>query len=156
MPPGLTVTSAAATVVEALKFRLSAICTVPAAVLRTGGMLLMEKTNGCVGAPSGEVTACWASASGPGSPPWKIQRLSTGVFLKDSAGTPKFAERTSGGVCAIQSVTRSVLNSDALPLSKASRNSPPSGPRPCSECGSPGGKYQRAPVLTSATGGLPL
>src|SRR5260370_39738495 len=145
MPPGFTVTSAAATVVDALKFRLSAICTMPPAVLRTGGRLLMEKTNGCVGAPSGEVTARWASASGPGSPPWKIQRLSTGIFLNDSAGAPKLSARTSGGVGAIQSVTRRVLNSDALPLSKASRNSAPSGPRPRGEAGGPGGKHQRPP-----------
>src|SRR5580704_664839 len=143
MPPGLTVTSAAATVVDALKFLLSAICTMPPAVCLTGGWLAKGKTNGLVGAPSGEAMARSAEESEPGSPPWKIQRLLTGMFLNDSAGTPKFAARTSGGVCAIQSVTRSVLNSDALPLSKASRNSAPSGPRPCSECGSPGGKYQR-------------
>ncbi len=72
-----------------------------------------------------------------------------------SAGTPKFCARMSGGVCASQSDTISVLNSPAAPLSKASTNSPPLSPSPCSECGRPGGKYQMSPAATSATSARP-
>ncbi len=46
MPPGLTVTSAAATVVDTLKLRLSAICTTPPRVSRVGAISLSEKMNG--------------------------------------------------------------------------------------------------------------
>ncbi len=53
-------------------------------------------------------------------------------------------------------VTSSVLNSLALPSSKQITNSQPSGPRPCSECGAPDGKYQRSPALTSGDIGAAL
>src|ERR1700726_4087638 len=52
-PPGRTVTSAAATVVETVKLRLSAMCTVPPLVSRAGAPDASEKVKGCGGgAPS--------------------------------------------------------------------------------------------------------
>jgi len=69
---------------------------------------------------------------------------------------PKFSASMSGGVCANQSVTKSVLYSVALPSSKHRMNSHPSGPSPCSECGRPAGKYQRSPSFTSATEARPI
>ena len=73
-----------------------------------------------------------------------------------SWATRKFFASTSGGVCANQSVSSSVLLSDCLPSSNASTNSAPSGPSPCRECGSPAGKNQRSPEKTSSTLGMPF
>ena len=81
----------------------------------------------------------------------KDPKACSGIDLKVSAGMPKLSARTSGGVCASQSVTSSVLNSDASPSSNTMRNSQPCGPIPCSECGWPAGKNQRSPSLTSCT-----
>ena len=74
---------------------------------------------------------------------------------KVSWATWKFLASTSGGVCANQSVKSSVLLSDWAPSSNARTNSAPSGPRPCSECGSPAGKNQRSSLKTSSTLGSP-
>ena len=52
-----------------------------------------------------------------------------------SWATRKFFASTSGGVCANQSVSSSVLLSDWALSSKAMTNSAPSGPSPCRECG---------------------
>ncbi len=65
------------------------------------------------------------------------------MFANVSAGAPKFAARTEGGVWANQSVTKRVLNSPAAPSSKQRTNSAPSGARPCRECGYPAGKLGR-------------
>src|SRR5271169_7247713 len=51
MPPGRMVSNAAATVVETVKFLLSAMCTVPPFVSRAGDPDASEKVNGCGGAP---------------------------------------------------------------------------------------------------------
>src|SRR5271165_665810 len=119
-------------VLETRKLELSAICTCPPLVTLLGVTPESEKTNGNSGAPALDATVACASASGPGTLPWKIQRFCSGMLRNASAGTPKFFASTSGGVCASQSVAS-----------------------PCSECGRPGGKYQRSPSLTSATNGRP-
>src|SRR6266404_5367198 len=51
MPPGWMVSNAAATVVETVKFLLSAIRTEPPFVSRVGAIDPSEKVNGCGGAP---------------------------------------------------------------------------------------------------------
>src|SRR5260370_34572729 len=112
MPPGFTVTSAAATVVETLKLLLSAICTWPPAVILLGFISDSAKVKGNDGSPATDLTAAWSAASGPGTSPWKIQRFCSGMFLNASAGTPTFFARTSGCVCASQSVGSNVLYSD--------------------------------------------
>src|ERR1700688_2987292 len=149
-PPGRTVTSAAATVVETLKLMLSATRILPPLDSLTGREDPSEKTNGWGGAVAFLLMAARSAARSPGTVPWKIQRLCSGIFANVSAGTPKFLASTSGGVCANQSDTSNVLNSLAWPSSKQMTNSQPSGPSPCSECGAPAGKYQRSPALTSA------
>jgi hypothetical protein len=75
--------------------------------------------------------------------------MSVGSASKADSSTPKFLARTSRGVWANQSQIRNVSFSEKSPLSKASRNSTPSS-RPWIECGSPEGKYQRSPALTSS------
>src|SRR2546430_6679092 len=70
-PPGRTVTSAAATVVETVKLRLSAIRTEPPFVSRAGAADPSEKVNGCGGAHL-PLTAARSAARSPGSLPWKI------------------------------------------------------------------------------------
>src|SRR6202035_5814802 len=149
-PPGLTVTSAAATVVETLKLLLSATRMSPALDCLTGCEDPSAKTNGWGGAAAFLLMAARSAAKSPGTVPWKIHRLCSGILANVSAGTPKFLASSSGGVWANQSVTNSVLNSLAWPSSKQITNSQPSGPRPCSECGWPAGKYHRSPSLTSA------
>ena len=69
----------------------------------------------------------------------------------DCSLTPKLAESTSWGVCAIQSVSSTVSYSEKAPSSNTSRNSHPSGPSPWIECGTPVGKYQRSPSVMSVT-----
>src|SRR5580692_6441584 len=71
-PPGRTVTSAAATVVETVKLRLSAMCTVPPFVSRAGAPDPSEKVKGCGGAPF-PLTAWRSAARSPGSLPWNIE-----------------------------------------------------------------------------------
>src|SRR5258708_18645889 len=154
-PPGRTVTSAAATVVETEKLLLSATRTSPPLDSFVGADVPSRKIKGWGGTPPVFPIAARSAARSPGSLPWKIQRSCSGIFAKVSAGTPKFLASSSGGVWANQSVTKSVLNSLAAPSSKQITNSQPSGPRPCSECGWPAGKYQRSPSLTSATYGRP-
>ena len=63
-----------------------------------------------------------------------------------SFATPQFLVSTSRGVWIIQSDNSVVSSSENLPSSNTRRNSPPSGPSPCSECGTPVGKYQRSPA----------
>src|ERR1700736_4280155 len=150
-PPGRTVTSAAATVVETMKLPLSATRTSPPLVSFVGADVPSRKIKGWGGTPPVLLTTARSDAKSPGSFPWKIQRSCSGIVANVSAGTPKFLASTSGGVCANQSVTNSVLNSLASPSSKQITNSQPSGPRPCNECGWPAGKYQRSPSLTEAT-----
>ena len=65
------------------------------------------------------------------------------------AGTPQFFASTSRGVCRVQSEINVVLPSENFPSSKTSRNSHPSGPNPCMECGTPVGKYHRSLGPTS-------
>src|SRR5271167_4679675 len=155
MPPGRTVTIAAAIFVETVKLLLSAIRTSPPLDCFVGADDPSLKMKGCGGTPAFLLIAARSDAKSPGSVPWKIQRSCSGILAKVSAGTPKFLASTSGGVCANQSVTSSVLNSLASPSSKQITNSQPSGPSPCNECGWPAGKYQRSPSLTSATYGRP-
>ena len=147
IPPGATVTRAAAIVLEILKVELSAIRMRPPLILfdrvlsRPSG-----KMKGFRGSPP-EATAAWSAASGPGSVPWNIHRFFSGTYLKGSLGTPKFCSRTSGGVCAIQSVRSSVLFSDCVaPVEGENELAHPPGPRPCNECGKPAGKYHRSPL----------
>src|SRR6202008_880308 len=154
-PPGRTVTSAAATVVETVKLLLSATRNSPLLDSLVGADDASLKIKGWGGTRPTLLIAARSAAKSPGTFPWKIQRFCNGMLAKVSAGTPKFLASTSGGVWANQSVTSSVLNSLASPSSKQITNSQPSGPRPCSECGWPAGKYQRSPSLTSATYGLP-
>src|SRR4051794_18680379 len=142
-------------VAATLKFELSAIWTVPPVVRFAGGELASAYVKGFGGDPAPPFTAPWSAASGPGTAAWKIQRLCRKILLKTSAPTPKFSAKTSGGVWAIQSVTRSVLYSVSLPSSKQRMNSHPSGPKPCSECGYPAGKYHKSPAPTSATKARP-
>src|ERR1700756_4230616 len=155
MAPGLTVTTAAAMVVETLKLVLSATWIVPVSEALKGREDSSGKMKGCGGTGASFWMAARSAARSPGTVPWKIQRLFRGILAKLCAGTPKFLASTSGGVCANQSDTSKVLNSSAWPSSKQITNSQPSGPRPCSECGAPGGKYQRSPAFTSATEGRP-
>jgi hypothetical protein len=68
-----------------------------------------------------------------------------------SFATPQFLASTSRGVWIIQSDNSVVSSSENLPSSNTRRNSQPSGPSPCSECGTPVGKYQRSPAVTSPT-----
>src|ERR1700730_4333753 len=154
-PPGRTVTSAAAIRVETMKLLLSATRISPLLDSFTGADAPSRKIKGWGGADAFLLTAARSDARSPGSFPWKIQRSCSGILANVSAGTPKFLASTSGGVWANQSVTNSVLNSLASPASKQITNSQPSGPRPCSECGWPAGKYQRSPSPTSATYGRP-
>src|SRR6267154_5359187 len=151
IPPGRTVTSAAAILVETAKLLLSAIRTSPALDCFIGADDPSRKINGCGGTFSPLLTAARSDAKSPGKVPWKIQRFCSGILANVCAGTPKFLASTSGGVWANQSVTSSVLNSLAWPSSKQITHSQPSGPSPCSECGWPAGKYHRSPSLTSAT-----
>src|SRR5216683_2123041 len=155
MPPGRTVTSAAAILVETMKLLLSAIRTSPPSDCLVGVDDPSLKIKGWGGTPPVLLTAARSDARSPGSVPWKIQRFCSGMLANVSAGTPKFLASTSGGVWANQSVTSSVLNSLASPSSKQITNSQPSGPSPCNECGWPAGKYHRSPSLTSATYGRP-
>src|SRR5258705_5598557 len=150
-PSGRTVTSAAAIRVETVKLLLSAIRTSPPLDSLIGADDPSRKINGCGGPFSPLLTAARSDAKSPGRVPWKIQRFCSGILANVWAGTPKFLASTSGGVWANQSVTSSVLNSLAWPSSKQITNSQPSGPRPCSECGWPAGKYHKSPSLTSAT-----
>ncbi len=152
--PGLTMTRAAATVLDAEKFVLSAMRTLPPLFSYTGLNSDRRKITGVV-EPHSTPAATWSASRSPGSSPGKIQRLCSGMSSKVSWATWKFLASTSGGVCANQSVSSSVLLSDWAPSSNASTNSAPSGPRPCSECGSPAGKNQRSPVKTSSTLGSP-
>src|ERR1700726_3756560 len=64
-PPGCTVTSAAAIVVETVKLRLSAIRTEPPLVSRAGAPDPSEKGNGGGGGPF-PLTASRAAAGAPG------------------------------------------------------------------------------------------
>ena len=57
-------------VLDALKFSLSAICTVPPAFCLAIGPLPSEKVNGFGGDPPALLTAAWSSASEPGISPW--------------------------------------------------------------------------------------
>src|SRR5258708_29591306 len=135
MPPGRTVTSVAAILVETMKLLLSAIRTSPASDCLVGVDDPSRKIKGWGGTPPVLLTAAWSDARSPGSVPWKIQRFCSGIPANALAGTPKFLASTSGCVCANQSVTTNVLNSLASPSSKQITNSQPSGPRPCNECG---------------------
>src|SRR6202035_3570484 len=134
-PPGRTVTSAAATVVETVKLLLSAIHAWPPFVSFVSFDDLRENVNGCSGAPARAATAVRSADRSPGTLPWNIQRSCSGILANVSAGTPKFLARTDGGVWMNQSVTNRVLNSLAAPLSKQMTNSQPSGPSPCREWG---------------------
>src|ERR1700730_9580904 len=138
-----------------MKLLLSATRTSPPLYSFVGADDPSRKINGWGGALPDLLTAFRSDAKSPGNVPWKIQRSCSGILAKVWAPPPKFSARSSGGVWANQSVTRSVLNSLALPSSKQITNSQPSGPSPCNECGWPAGKYQRSPSLTSATYGRP-
>src|SRR5258707_9375120 len=70
-PPGCTVTSAAATVVETVKLRLSAIRTEPPFVSRVAGPDPSVKVNGCGGTPF-PLTASRSATRSPGNLPWKM------------------------------------------------------------------------------------
>src|ERR1700683_2091113 len=154
MLPGLTTTRAAATVLDAVKSVLSAIRTLPPLFSYNGLASDIRKITGSV-PPHSTPAATWSASRSPGSSPGKIQRLCRGMSLKTSWATAKFLASTSGGVCANQSVMSSVLLSDWEPSSNTMTNSAPSGPTPCSECGSPAGKNQRSSLNTSSTLGLP-
>src|SRR6202048_3039466 len=77
-PPGRTVTSAAAIVVETVKLRLSAIRTEPPLVSRAGAPDPSEKVNGCGGAPL-PPTAPRAAASTPGEMSRGMEKAGGGV-----------------------------------------------------------------------------
>src|ERR1700682_1319747 len=70
-PPGCTVTSAAATVVETVKLRLSAIRAEPPLVSGAGAPDPSEKVNGCGGTPF-PPTDSRSAAKSPGNLPWKM------------------------------------------------------------------------------------
>src|SRR5580693_345349 len=154
MLPGLTTTRAAAIVLDAEKFLLSAMRTLPPLFSYIGLTSDMRKIAGVV-APHSTPAATWSASRSPGSSPGKIHRLCSGMSSKVSWATRKFLASTSGGVWANQSVSSSVLLSDWAPSSNASTNSAPSGPMPCREWGRPVGKNQRSPAKTSSTLGFP-
>src|ERR1700738_5347018 len=116
-PPGRTVTSAAAIVVDTVKLLLSATRTSPPLDSFVGADDPSRKINGWGGALPDLLTATRSDARSPGNVPWKIHRFCRGILAKVWAGTPKFSARISGGVWANQSVTKSVLNSLAFPSS---------------------------------------
>src|ERR1700688_2599569 len=62
MPPGRTVTNAAAMVVDTVKLLLSATRTSPASDCRVGADDPSEKMKGCGGAPASVVTAARSAA----------------------------------------------------------------------------------------------
>ena len=73
IPPGFTVSSAAAIVVETRKLVLSARRMLPERVFLMGFVSPSDQVKGLGGVPP-DATAAWSSTSGPGSLPWKIQR----------------------------------------------------------------------------------
>src|SRR5258708_38119941 len=118
MPPGRTVTSAAAILVETMKLLLSAIRTSPPSDCFVGVDDPSLKIKGWCGTPPVLLTAARSDAKSPGSVPWKIQRFCSVIPANGLAGTPKFLASTAGEVGANQSVTSSELNSWADPASK--------------------------------------
>jgi hypothetical protein len=149
MLPGLTTTRAAATVLDAGKFVLSAMRTLPPLLSYSGSTCDMRKITGSV-PPHSTPAATWSASRSPGSSPGKIQRLCRGMSSNTCWATRKFFASTSGGVCASQSVRSSVLLSDWEPSPNTMTNSAPTGPSPCRECGSPAGKNQRSSLKTSS------
>jgi hypothetical protein len=113
-------------VVETLKLVLSATCIVPLLFCLFGASSTTDGTR------TGWVARRHREGSFGGR--CKIQRCCSGMLANADSGTPKFFASTSGGVCANQSVSSSVLLSEAAPSSKHATNSQPSGPRPSSEC----------------------
>src|SRR5260370_37152375 len=84
MPPGCTVTRAAAIVFETLKLLLSAIRTSPPLVWRVGFIEAREKVNGYGGETSGPSTAARSPRRLPGTFAWKVERAVTGILANDS------------------------------------------------------------------------
>src|SRR5271154_3440253 len=111
MLPGLTTTRAAAIVFDIGKLVLSAMRMLPPLFSYTGFTSDIRKITGSV-PPHSTPAATWSASRSPGSSPGKIQRLCRGMSSKTSWATAKFFASTSGGVCANQSVSSSVLLSD--------------------------------------------
>src|SRR5260370_39380499 len=86
MPPGCTVTRAAAIVFETLKLLLSAIRTSPPLVWRVGFIAAREKGNGDGGEPPGPNTAGRSAPRHPGTSPRQMERDCSGVFPAGSTG----------------------------------------------------------------------
>src|SRR5258708_34227519 len=115
MPPGRTVTSVAAILVETMKLLLSAIRTSPASDCLVGVDDPSRKIKGWGGTPPVLLTAAWSDARSPGSVPWKIQRFCSGIPANALAGPPQFLTRTSGGEWPDQYLTKRLLHSSASP-----------------------------------------
>src|ERR1700680_4848491 len=137
---------------ETVKFVESTTRTLPDFVCFVGCMLNVWKAElvGESGPPSAAPRRSAPSGGGTGA--WKIQRPAAGscdIALSTSLmEIPQFFERTSCGVWTVQSEISVVSSSEKSPWSKTSKNSQPSGSRPCSEWGTPAGKYQRSPLFT--------
>src|SRR6185437_2368110 len=71
-------------------------------------------------------------------------------------GNPRLRARTLDGVRAIQSVMLNVPNSEKFPSSNTRIKWASSGPRHCSACPCPLGKYQTSPGAKSADSAWPL
>src|SRR6202051_3814650 len=85
-PPGRTVTSAAAILVETMKLLLSAIRTSPASDCFVGVDDPSLKIKGCGETPPVLLTAARSDARSPGSVPWKIQRFYSGILANGWGG----------------------------------------------------------------------
>src|SRR5258708_38761476 len=96
MPPGCTVTRAAAIVFETLKLLLSTTRTSPPLVWRVGFNEPLEKVNGYGGEPCGPDTAAASAPRLAGNLAWKKERSRRGTFEKGSAGSPKILSKAMG------------------------------------------------------------